>query len=328
MTVFIVWAALCAVAAALCIAVPLLRHRSDGSCEHRWWGGVAGLLVALSAAILYPIWSNWPWRTSPTAQNETIAALVAATTAHPDDLQTWLDLGRGYLRLEQWALARRAYQRADRSSQGTSAAALSGLGEIMIFENDGNQNEAAEALFNRALKLDPYSPQALFYTGVALLRSGDLAAARARFAALRALAPPTQVVEALDKQIAALDAQITQQKTADPTTTIHLIVSVLKALAAKIPANASLFVFVRAPQGGTPLAVKRLSATVPQHVDLSAADSMLASSRITPGQKVQVYARISATGQPIATTGDLFGEVNAVAGANQSLNLVVDRVTP
>jgi len=77
-----------------------------------------------------------------------------------------------------------------------------------VFENSGNETPEAEALFERALALDPHSPQALFYTGVALLNGGQLPAARARFSALRDLRPPPPVMDALDKQIAAIDVEI------------------------------------------------------------------------------------------------------------------------
>ena len=55
-----------------------------------------------------------------------------------------------------------------------------------------------------------------------------------------------------------------------------------------------LFVFVRAPGGGPPLAVKRLNATLPQDVDLSSSDAMVAGRSVEAGQNVSVVARISA----------------------------------
>ncbi|HEV7433240.1 MAG TPA: tetratricopeptide repeat protein, partial [Steroidobacteraceae bacterium] len=229
MSAFIVWAAACALLAALSVARPLLRKRSDGTAPQFAWAIATGVLIMLAAGLLYPMWSSWPWRAAPTAGHDNIAGLLAATNEHPEDVRAWLDLGQGYLRIAQWPLARRSFQHADRLSHGTSADALSGLGETIVYENDASRVTEAAALFDRALQLDPHSAQALFYTGVSLLNSGNLELARARFAALRDLGPPPQVVSALDKQIGAIDTEIARQKP-DPTTTIHLQVTLAPAL--------------------------------------------------------------------------------------------------
>jgi cytochrome c-type biogenesis protein CcmH len=97
-------------------------------------------------------------------------------------------------------------------------------------------------------------------------------------------------------------------------------------LAAKIPADASLFVFVRSPTGGAPLAVKRRPARLPQDVDLSAADAMVAGHGVQPGQKVLVVARISSSGSPLPQSGDLSGEISCVAGKGGAQSLQIDKL--
>jgi cytochrome c-type biogenesis protein CcmH len=327
MTAFVIWAAACALVAALLMARPLLRKRGDGTAPQYAWAVATATLVVAATALLYPLWSNWPWRAAPTADPQNIAVLLAATNDRPDDVRAWLDLGQGYLKIGQWPLARRSFQHADRLSHGTSAEALNGLGETIVYENDSSRVAEAGALFDRALQLDPHSPQALFYTGVALLNAGNLELARARFAALRELGPPPQVVAALDKQIGAIDAEIARQKP-DPATNIHLQVTLTPTLAASVPKQGTLFVFVRSPQGGPPLAVKRLGLDFPQRVELSANDSVMASNRIKPGQRVEVMARISATGTPTASSGDLFGQLTAVAGGPALRVLSIDQRSP
>ncbi|MDE2252547.1 MAG: hypothetical protein KGL25_14205, partial [Gammaproteobacteria bacterium] len=168
---------------------------------------------------------------------------------------------------------------------------------------------------------------ALFYTGVALLNGGQLPQARARFAALRDLGPPPQVMDALDKQIAAIDVAIAGSRP-DPATAIHLKVTLPTSLRTLVPGGASLFVFVRSPQGGPPLAVKRLSATFPQQVELSAGDSVMAGNRLSAGQHVEVTARISTRGSPLASPGELYGTVSAVSGARLQHELEINRRTP
>ena len=324
---FVISAVLCAAGAALFVAWPLLRARAGAAPAERNAGVIASLLLILSAFLLYPLWSHYPLGSVPVADNESVEPLLRATVEHPEDLQAWLDLGRAYLKIEQWPLARRSFQHADHLGHGSNAAALSGLGETLLFENGGNETPAATELFSRALQLDPHSPQALLYTAVALLRAGDLENARARFVGLRELAPPPAVVVALDKQIAAIDVEIAQHRP-DPATAIHLQVELAAPLASEVPASASLFVFVRSPQGGPPLAVKRLAATFPQQLELSATDSVITNHSFSAGQTVQVIARISPGGTPTASPGDFYGEISAVAGKSGQRKLLVDRRSP
>jgi cytochrome c-type biogenesis protein CcmH len=327
MTAFVILAAIFVLVAALLVALPLIRRRKAASAPQYALAIAAGVLIILTAAFLYPVWSNWPWRAPPPTDNSSIAALLAATNKFPDDVQAWNRLGQGYLRISQWSLARRSFQHADRLSHGTNADALNGLGMTIVFENNNAQAAEAATLFARALQLDPHSAQALFYTAVAALNSGQLDLARSRFAELRDLGPPPEVVAALDKQIAAIDAELASQKP-DPATSIHLQVTLAPTLAASVPSHGALFVFVRSPQGGPPLAVKRLSLQFPQRIDLSAHDSMIASNSIKPGQHVEVMARVSASGTPTPSTGDLFGSMKAIAGGSAVHVLSIDQRNP
>jgi len=327
MTGFIVCAALAALVAVLFIALPLVRPRFGGGAPHYLLALAAGLIVLLGAAALYAVWGHGSWRVAPAADATGIATLLAATEERPDDIQAWLNLGRGYLRIAQWPLARRSFEHADRLSQGHSADALGGLAESMVLENNGEPTAATTALFDRALQLDPRSPAALFYSGVAQLNAGNLDAARARFSALRDLGPPPQVAAALDKQIATIDAELAAAHP-DPATAIHLRVSLDPALAGRVPANAVLFVFVQAPGGGPPLAARRLAAQLPRDITLSASDSMIAGRALKPGQHVQVVARLSASGAPTASAGDLQGALPAIAGSKSIYQLLIGQPRP
>ena len=139
------------------------RARGRGSPQYLWAASV-GAPIVVSAGFLYPLWSNWPWRTPPAADHESIAGLLAATSEHPDDVHAWLELGQGYLRIAQWPLARRSFQHADRLSHGTSADALNGLGETIIYENDPSRAAEAAALFGpRAQTGSPLAAGVVLY---------------------------------------------------------------------------------------------------------------------------------------------------------------------
>ena len=106
-------------------------------------------------------------------------------------------------------------------------------------------------------------------------------------------------------------------------------VTLAPALASKVPSGALLFVAARDPLApGPPFAAKRLPATFPIDVELSAADAMMPSRHITAGQKLEIVARVALGGTPTATSGDPFGQVSYHVGKDGRLNIVIDRLAP
>jgi cytochrome c-type biogenesis protein CcmH len=204
MNTFLIVAAFMAALAAAAIAVPLLRDR-----QSRVVGAVAGLLVAGTAAGLYPLWSNWNWHAPAQAQaaGPDVQAMVAKLESHmrdqPNDVKGWLMLGRSYLALERLDDAILAYDHARRLDAGSADAAM-GLGEAMSLRAGGNITPPAAEQFEQALKLAPNNPKALLYGGFAAAARGDNAAARARWQALKDLHPPEQIEKMLDARIAEL----------------------------------------------------------------------------------------------------------------------------
>lgn len=327
MTAFVLAALALAVLAALFLAWPLLRRRPDAPSAPIA-AALAVLALIIASAALYRLIGEraWPELAAAGAGNATIAELAHHLEGAPQDQAGWLSLGAAYSSIGQYALALRAYERANRLTPGGSAAALAGMGEAMLLTGDSARAEQASALIERALQLDAQSPKALFYGAIIAYRQGRLEVARERFSAMLALSPPENVRAALQKQIDEIDAR--QHPVLDAATAIHLHVTLSAALAGKVPANASLFVFVRSPDGGPPLAAKRSPASLPQDVALSAADSMIAGRALTPGQSVSVIARISTSGSPLPLPGDLYGQIDTVAGKSGPRALQIDRLSP
>ena len=333
MTAFVIAALLLAVLAALFLAWPLLRQRPDAPSAPLA-AALAVLGLILASAALYRLIGNrgWPGLAAANAGNASIAELARHLEAEPLDQPGWLALGAAYNDIGRYPLALRAYERANRLSPGGNAAALAGMGESLVLSGDGARVEQASEFIERALQLDGNVPKALFYGAIIAYRQGRLDVARARFAAMLALSPPENVRAALQKEIDDIDARqqsdAKQHSSVDAATAIHLHVTLSPALAARVPANASLFVFVRSPDGGPPLAARRSGASLPQDVDLSAADSMIAGRGLTPGQSVSVIARISASGSPLTRSGDLYGQIEYVAGKSGPRALQIDKLSP
>lgn len=360
MTFFMLLALALSLIAVAFVVRPLLRARAGAPRALRSAGLVLLLLLGAGAG-LYAWLGNSAWTApnTPGGADQAIPTLARHLEQQPDDLSGWLDLGQAYGAIGNYSLALRCYQRANRLAGGESAAALSGMAEAMLMGEDTSQAAKAQELLERALQIDPHSPKALFYSAVAAYRDGRLEVARQRFQTMMDMGPPESIRTALQRQIDDIDAQLKGQATGsskgatkgatvvaaqaaapaspsdaapargvDVATAIHLHLTLSPALAGKVPAEAWLFVFVRAPGGGPPLAVKRLSATLPQDVDLSSADAMVAGRSVEAGQNVSVVARISASGSPLPQSGDLYGEIQSIAGKGGAQTLQIDKLNP
>jgi cytochrome c-type biogenesis protein CcmH len=325
MTGFVIGAAVLALLASACVAVPLLARRA---AQPRAALAAAGaiLLLLAGAAGVYLARSNWSWKEQPAAPASTVAELMQRVSRDPGDRAGWLALGESYAQIGQFPLALRAYEQANALGGGNDAAALAGMGEAMLLTGDAAPTAAASDLLERALKADPQSPKALFYTALLAMKGGRLELARSRFSAMLELNPPENVRTVLTGEIATIDRML--HPPVDRATLIDLQIDVAPALRARVPAEGSLFVFVRNPAGGPPLAVKRLPTALPVHVQLSAVDSMLGPGAISGGQQVQVVARLSAAGRPVASSGDLFGQLEYRAGKDGARRLSIDQISP
>ncbi len=352
MNTFLVVAAVMAAIAAAAVALPLLRDRSN-----RVLGALMAVAVMGASAGLYALWSSWNWHAplqSQDAAGPDVAAMVAKLAARlreqPNDVTGWVMLGRSYLAMSRLDDAVAAYGRAHQLD-GKSTEATLGLGEALSLQAGGQITPQAGQLFEQALLLAPGNPKALLYGGFAAAARGDRDSARSRWQALKDLQPPPQVVQMLDERIAALGpfaadpaaggavnplAAGTNASSAGTSPSlgglsppeVTVSISIAPALKSRLVSEVPLFVFAREPGSqGAPLAAKRLtSAAVGTQVHLSPADSMLPGRVLVSGQKVSVTARVSFSGQPVPSAGDLYGELTYDVGHDAVRSLVIDRV--
>ena len=333
MVTFVLLAAALTVAGVIVVAIPLLRRGVTAAAPGPApWAAVAatGLLV-VGSAVLYVSWSNWPWRTVTPGDSpqSMVARLARQLERDPQNLDGWLMLVRSYLALQQYPLALRAFERADRLSDGKNADALTGEAETLALTDESELNGRASRLIERALVLAPDSGKALFFGAAVAARRGDLPLARARFVKLLAMDPPADVRPLIEQQITAIDAKLGGAPPAtNPGAEVRVNVTLAPSLAAAVGAS-PLFVFVRDPaHPGPPLAVKRLESRFPQVVSLAASDAMIPGRAFAPGQSVQVVARIARSGNPVGASGDPLGEVTYQVGRDGLVSLVIDHLMP
>lgn len=343
MKIFILLAALLAAVAILLLVWPLLRPRGEGEKATTRAGIAAAIVAALLPAAAFLIYfqaSNWDWDASgdrdtvsaPDLQR-VVAELKQRLARQPDDVEGWKLLGRSATVLGNYALAREAFGESYTRTQGRDAEAVVGYAESLVLNDEREIDGQAAQLFEQALAMAPDNPRALWYGGITAYRRGDLALAQQRWIELQnhELAPDLRQV--LAERLAELEKS--QGSPASPGVTpsaapaIEISIGLSPELAGKVRPDSTLFVIARRGNSGPPLAVSRRAiGTWPVSVSLSDANAMLPGISLADGGPLTLIARISASGQPIAASGDLFGEVGYDFASAHPASITIDRIVP
>lgn len=348
----------CAVAA---IATPLLRRRE----EH---GGapVAAIITAVAlpagAVLFYLSISNHDWQptttrgeavpTTASSLQELVGGLEQRMAESPDDAAGWLLLGSTYMQLQRLPDARRAFATA-LSLEPTAEAKLS-LAEVDIVQDRANLTGEAGRLVEEALAAEPENPKALFYGGMVAMARGDNETVGVRWRKLLAMAPPDDIRQLLEQQLAQIGESTETAETmvaspapatAAPTapqgvpaaagqfpgdSEFAINVSIADDLAPRIKANSALFVLARRPGvPGPPLAAIRTTAEqLPASLRISDANVMMAGQSLSGVDPLELVARVSNGGGPVAVSGDLFGQVtwSSATDADRTIRIVIDQI--
>ena len=350
MTSFVIVCAAMVAAALVWLIVPLFRAKKTSDlAPAKTERGISAVVIALAvpllAAGMYAALSNWDWKgvaeeEARTAQLDgLLMQLEARLQSKPDDVEGWLLLGRSSVSMQRFPRAIEAYQRAYELTRGENVDAILGLGEALAMSDESALSGRAGPLFEQALARAPNHPKALWYAAMSALQMGDLTKARDRLQRLLAQGPPEELRSMLQRQVDDLNQQIAEAGqgggtseggTQTATRTIRVAVSLAPQIKEKLKEPRTLFVLARDPAGGPPLAVHRLSSTqVPLTVELTERDAMMPTRTIASVPRAQVVARISASGNPQAQSGDYFGQADYEFGKDTgTLNILIDQVVP
>jgi cytochrome c-type biogenesis protein CcmH len=180
----------------------------------------------------------------------------------------------------------------------------------------------------RALQLDPNQTTALGLLGIAAFERRDFAQAITHWRHLLRLLPPSAPSRAMIEQgVQQAEAQLGPDGLPGPKFVVS--VSLSNELIQSQPPGGTLFVFAKAVAGPPmPLAVARLEASkLPLEVTLDNSMAMAPGMDLSSAKEVQIFARITASGQVKGEAGDLEGSSKplAISDQTQKVALIIDR---
>jgi len=328
--------------------VPLWRCRRESG---RWSvaGVVAAALVVPLSISLYMNVSTWDGVATggmttgdegQPAVAELVAGLAERMREQPDDVEGWRLLGQSYVSISMYPEALSAFREAWSRTPDPDTGLKMAVAEALAYNDPTTLVGEAGQLISEVLAVEPRNEKALWWGGVAALHAGAPELVRQRWSALLEIGVPEAVEVVIREQLAALGpgsgapppvAEPVPRAPADGEFALTLQISLGEGLAT--PAygpNAALFIFARAPEGGPPLAVIRESVdSVPGEFILSDAQAMVPGRSLADFAVLTLVARVSASGQPTAQAGDLFGELEyRPGGESGTAALVIDQTVP
>jgi len=324
-------------------------------------GLIIMLMIPAGAAWFYNDVSTWDWSQSGSqaAQqaepHDTSAAnlagmaekLEARLNAEGGSPSDWMLLGRTYLRSGSTAKGMAAFDKGMALGGENDPAALLQYGQALVELDEAFISGRAGELFEKALALNPEDPGSLWWGGFAALATNRLADARARWSKLLTMNPPENVVQILNDQIAGIDqaigaappgataaaepiaskpvAKATQENIPEGTIALHVSIDPQLDLSS-LPGPAAVFIIARqAGVPGPPIAViRKTTADLPATIMLSDDNAMIAGTTLTGIEELQLIARVSMSGRPMAAAGDLYGQLDYRWEDGNSLDLVID----
>jgi cytochrome c-type biogenesis protein CcmH len=314
-----------------------------------------GIAVPLVAVVLYAVLGNVDALTGRGEAGEQkvtqadiermVSALASKLEQNPTDYKGWVMLARSYKVMGRTADAEKAFEHAA-PLVDTDPQLLADYADVVVTNNNGNFAGKPQQLIDKALKLDPNAPMALWLGGTAAFSKGDKDEAIRLWERLAKQIPPDSedgrnlqaaLAEVRGKSPSAARAPAAQAApaatpvvaAADGGASVTGTVELDAALKGKASAKDTIMVIARAPGMRMPLAVLRVPASqFPLKFTLDDSLSMSPQAKLSGASEVEVEARVSKSGQALPEPGDLFSPVQTVKVGAKNVTLKVGQVRP
>ena len=288
--------------------------------------------------------------TTPSQVAQAIVELKQRSKKDPGDLQAWMMLAQAHRIQGELDEAIAAYQKAGAlapSGAPDTARLLAEHAEALLMKRQGDFAGEPIALLERALQNNPDDQKALGLMGAGLYRLGKPEQGIGYLRKLMASLPPDSeqsrqigaVVQRIESELASAAANpVNPANTAaasgrtgsNTATSLTGQVRIADALLSKLPTPAVVFVVARPADGQRmPVAVSRQAfSSQPFEFKLTDEQSMTAERKLSGFDSVIIEVRLSASGNAIRQSGDLFGVSKPIKPGSAAIELLIDQVVP
>ncbi|MET4727366.1 cytochrome c-type biogenesis protein CcmH [Lysobacter enzymogenes] len=312
-------------------------------------GAGLGVGLALATLALYlglgaPRALQPEQRRAPQTLADAVTQLETELDRDPNQIEGWRLLASAYTAQGLAVKARDAYARALKLAPDNPDLLAEAAEARALATRERRFDEDAVRMLEHALEQQPMHQRARWFLGIAQRqadRPGDAAKTWEPLLSVVQAGTATSLLDQINGarkdagleplSLPAAGAVATAQGAAAPAAGpgLKVRVELAPALKAKLPAQASVFVLARQDGGPPmPLAVEKhpLSA-FPLEVVLDDGDGPMPTMKLSQSPKVQVLARVSASGNAMPQPGDLASAPKTVASdSKDTVVVVIDRV--
>ena len=262
--------------------------------------------------------------------------LKAKLETNPNDVQSWVLLGRAHRNQNQYDEAIDAYNHAV-ALDPDDRLAIERV-EAIAAKNGGQFKGEPWDVIRKILAKNPQHANALLLAGSAAFSEGQFKQALAYWTTLRSqLASGSQEALAVDNALRAAAEKAgvelgAQAKKPDPLANAASSISGRVTISDSIKAQANptdvVFIYAHAEQGSPmPLAIMRTTVqALPLDFNLDDSMAMRPEAKLSGQSHVTLKARISKSGQAMPQPGDLIGTLPRVAVGAKQVKLTISEV--
>ncbi len=277
---------------------------------------------------------------------------------NPEDARGWGILARSSMQLERYDDAVDAYSRLNELDPDNPDVLVEYADALAMRAGGVLIGKPAEIL-EQALRLNPDQPQGLWLGGLVARHRGEYELAMTRWSRLlpqvesdpQSRGELVNLIRDLVREAEANGVALEQPSSLEPSgasvasapaspatvptdgagASLTVRVSLAEDLSDTASPTDTVFVFARAVDG-PPMpvaAARRRVADLPFEVTLDDSQAMIPTMKLSSFERVNVVARVSKSGQPTASSGDLEGAMDDVAtNESDALSVVISRRVP
>lgn len=293
---------------------------------------------------------------TPDQINQMVEQLAARLEKEPDNIEGWAILAKTYYTMRRFPEAAAAYEKLVKLVPNEPDLLADYADALAMGQGRSISGKPLE-LVNAALQVDPNHWKALAMAGTAAFDRKDYRGAVEYWERLRASQPPgsqiAQQITASINEARQLGGMAPDAGTAAPPksapaaaakapaantakgsgapagTTVGGVVNLSDAMKSKVAPNDTVFIFARAEGSRMPLALTSVKVSdLPARFTLDDSMGMSPDMKLSSAPSIIVGARISKTGKPMPSSGDLEGLSSPVAIGARDVAVMIDRVLP